>query len=161
MHEQYAKYDTKLLKNDFLNRHYECMPFIGERYEDTRLMLIGESHYIPQEAVGYVDRNDYYYISFDDLPDGRYKGWINTRNVFEHRVYDRLDFDNFFSNISTEIARKIYHTDELSKDQKIDAMHQYAFMNYYKRPSYDKGETIRNITGIDNEYAYENSKYIF
>lgn len=160
MREQYKEYDQELLKNDFIKRHYECLPFIGEQYKNSRLLLIGESHYVPESAVHAVDRTDYYDNSFDDLEDGDYKGWINTRSVFESRVYDRCDFKNFFSNTATEIAKIINHTDDLSLCQRIEAMHQYAFFNYFKRPSYDEGETIRGLTEEDNKFAYDISSYI-
>lgn len=160
MREQYNEYDQELLKNDFIKRHYECMPFIGEKYDNSRLLLIGESHYVPDSAVPAVDREDYYDISFDDLEEGDYKSWINTRSVFESRVYDRCDFKKFFSNTATEIAKVINRTDDLSLNQRIEAMHQYAFMNYFKRPSYDKGKTIRGLTEEDYRLAYDISCYI-
>ena len=160
MREQYNKFDGKLLKNDFIKRHYECLPFIGEEYENSRLLLIGESHYVEAKYVNCVNEADYYDISFDDLREGDYKGWINTRSVFEYRVYDRKDFKGFFSNPATEIARIINHTDNPPKDQCIDAMHQYAFINYFKRPSYEQGKTIRGLTETDYKYAYEVSAYI-
>lgn len=71
-------------------------PFIGEEYEKTRLLLIGESHYVPEKDVHCVDRDDFYEVSFDDLEDGEYKGWICTRQVFDYRVYERRDFKIFF-----------------------------------------------------------------
>ena len=160
MREQYSRFDCELLKNDFLKRHYECLPFIGEEYEKSRLLLIGESHYVPPNEIFCVNREDFYDTSFDDLSEGEYKGWINTRSVFEYRVYDKGDFKNFFSNTATEIAKIINHTDDVSKDKRIEAMHQYAFMNYFKRPSYDEGETIRGITDKDYIYAYDISAYI-
>ena len=49
MREQYSKFDCELLKNDFLKRHHECLPFIGEDYDNCRLLLIGESHYVPDD----------------------------------------------------------------------------------------------------------------
>ena len=160
MRKQYEEYDSELKKNGFIERHYECLPFIGEKYKKSRLLLIGESHYVPEKEIHCVNRNDFYDVSFDDLSDGDYKTWINTRNVFEYRVYDRGDFKTFFSGPATEIARVIYKTDDLTKDQRIDAMHQYAFMNYFKRPSYDEGKTIKGLTEKDYKYAYDISCYI-
>ena len=162
MCEQYKSFDAYLLKNDFLKRHYECLPFIGEKYESSRLLLIGESHYVPkkEEEVRCVNRKDFYDVSFDDLGEGDYKGWINTRSVFEYRVYDKGKFETFFSNTATEIAKVVYHTDSVTIDQKINAIHQYAFMNYFKRPSYESGKTIEKLTENDYKIAYDISAYI-
>jgi len=160
MREQYKAFDCELTKNEFLERHYECLPFIGENYENSRLLLVGESHYVPKKESHFVNRDDFYDISFDELEDGEYKGWINTRYVFENRVYGTGSFDVFFSNTATEIARIMNHTNDLSMEQKRAAMHQYAFINYYKRPSYEQGKTIRQITDKDNKYAYEISRSI-
>lgn len=135
-------------------------PFIGEEYEKTRLLLIGESHYVPEKDVHCVDRDDFYEVSFDDLEDGEYKGWICTRQVFDYRVYERRDFKNFFSRTATEIARAAYHKDELSLEERVMAMHKYAFMNYFKRPSYDAGGTIMGLSDDDYRYAYDVSKVI-
>lgn len=160
MRLQYKKFDIELLKNEYIKRHYECLPFIGEEYEDSRLLLIGESHYVPKNAVPYVDIDDFYELSYDDLEEGEYKSWINTRKVFERRVYDKCEFKGFFSNPATEIAKIINHTENPSKDQKISAMHQYAFFNYFKRPSFKAGKTIDNLTEKDNKFAYNISKDI-
>jgi len=160
MRLQYKNFDIELLKNDFIKRHYECLPFIGEKYEDSRLLLIGESHYVPKDEVHCVDIDDFYDVSFDDLAEGKYKNWINTRKVFESRVYDKCDFKGFFSNPATEIAKIINHIENLSQNQRISAMHQYAFMNYFKRPSYDTGKTIDKLTEIDYMYAYDISSCI-
>ncbi len=160
MREQYKEFEEKLNKNEFLRKHYECMPFIGEKYRESGLLLIGESHYVPEDAVECVNIEDFYDTDFDDLPKGEYKDWINTRNVFEKRVYNKCDFKNFFSNPATEIARVINRSDNLTMDQRIAAMHYYAFMNYFKRPSYDAGKTIEGLTGKDYRYAYEISSAI-
>ena len=160
MREQYKMFDDELLKNDFLNKHKECLPFIGEHYEQTRLLLIAESHYIRKDAMPYVKRDDFYDISFDALADGEYKGWINTRSVFEGRAYNNASFDLFFSNIATEIARVINQSNDLSMEQKRAAMQQYAFFNYFKRPSYKEGKTIEDLSEKDKEYAYNVSCHI-
>ncbi len=160
MSERCEKYDDELRKNHFMNRHYECLPFIGNKYDESRLLLIGESHYIPKSAVQYVDREDFYKISFDDLPEGEYKDWVNTRSVFEYRANTGVSFKNFFSRTAAEIAKILYHTETPTKEQKMSAMHQYAFINYYKRPSYAEGKTITKITDEDNKYAYDVSCYI-
>ncbi len=160
MHKQYRKFDKELIKNDFLRRHYECLPFIGEKYEEHHLLLIGESHYVPTNEIPLVNRNDFYDISFDDLGQGEYRKWINTRYVFESRVYEKVNFKCFFSNPATEIARIINQTSNPSFDQKIAAMHEYAFINYFKRPSYNKGKTITELSCKDYYYAYNISKEI-
>lgn len=162
MYKQYNEFDIKLNENDFIKRHYECLPFIGEKYVDSRLLLVGESHYVPDDEVYCVDREDFYDISFDDLAEGKYKDWIHTRKVFERRVYNHDNLKAFFSNPATEIAKIINHTStsNFSTNQIIEAMHQYAFMNYFKRPSYDAGQTIEGLTETDYQYAYEISRYI-
>lgn len=160
MRNQYERYDVELLKNDFINRHYECLPFIGENYERTRLLLIGESHYVKKDEVCFVNKDDFYNSSYDDFEEGDYKVWINTRSVFEGRVYGESSFDTFFSTTATEIARIVNHTDDLSMEQKREAMHQYAFMNYFKRPSYEQGKTIRQLTDLDYKIAYDISSHI-
>lgn len=162
MRDQYKKYDVELLKNNFLEKHSECLPFVGELYEKNGLLLIGESHYVHQDDICFVDREDFYDISYDTLENGNhgYKDWINTRNVFESRAYGGYDFKKFFSNPTTEMAKLIYHTNAPSKDQKIASMQYYAFMNYFKRPAYDKGKTIQGLSEKDYQYAYDISKYI-
>ncbi len=160
MRKQYESFDINLLKNKFLKRHTECLPFIGEKYGESRLLLIGESHYVPENEINCVNREDFYEVSFEELQDGDYKGWIDTRSVFERRVYYGYDFKQFFSNTATEIAKVKNKTSDLSLEQRREAMHQYAFMNYFKRPSYSKGKTISGLTRKDYEVAYDVSRYI-
>ena len=59
MYQQYQAFDGQLLANDFIKRHYECLPFIGEKYESSRLLLVGESHYVPGDGLHCVDREDF------------------------------------------------------------------------------------------------------
>lgn len=160
MQEQYKEYDEELLKNEFLNKHWECLPYIGERYKETHLLLIGESHYVSENDIKYVNLTDFYDIPFDDLEGEDYKTWINTRSVYERRVYYHKELKHFFYNPAVEIAKIVNQTEVLSKEQIYDAMHRYAFMNYYKRPSFEKGKTIRGLTEKDFIMAYDVSSFI-
>ena len=160
MRPQHHEFDQQLQKHAFLQRHYECLPFIGENYKETRLLLIGESHYVPGAEVHCVNREDFYDVSFDDLTEGEYKDWINTRRVFEYRVYDRENLKGFFANPATEMAGVLHPAEPISTDRIIEAMHHYAFMNYFKRPAYDAGQTIKGLTRQDYRYAYDVSRYI-
>ena len=40
MYKQYDEFDRKLLENDFMKRHYESLPFIGEKYERASLSAL-------------------------------------------------------------------------------------------------------------------------
>lgn len=160
MRQLYGKYDDDLQKNEFLKRHCECLPFIGDEYEKSRLLLVGESHYIEEDKIGFVNRDDFYDVSICEIEDGEYKTWFDTRAVFEYRREKPERFESFFSNISNEIAKIAFKTDSPSTDQKRKAMDFYAFMNYFKRPSYDRGKTISGLTESDYEYAYKVSKHI-
>lgn len=42
------KFDDELLKNGFLNSHKYYLPFIGDGYEKSKLLIVGESHYLGQ-----------------------------------------------------------------------------------------------------------------
>ena len=139
MRPQYHEFDQQLQKHAFLQRHYECLPFIGENYKETRLLLIGESHYVPGAEMHCVNREDFYDVSFDDLAEGEYKDWINTRHVFEYRVYNRKNLKGFFANPATEMAGVLHPTEPVSTDRIIEAMH---------------------LTRQDYRYAYDVSRYI-
>lgn len=165
------KYDEELKKNDFLKRHDECLPYIGEKYDVYKLLIIGESHYIGSDEDGIlssiIKNQDYYKKPIKEINNGKFKEkeyikWIDTRTVFTYRKDDKVDA-GFFFNIASEIAKVIYDNPKiniLNQDKLKDAFKCFAFINYFKRPSLKKGKEIEDITNEDKKYAFDITKYI-
>ena len=167
----YDKYDDKLMENDFLKRHYECLPYIGEKYEKYRLLIIGESHYAENDKNGNeylssIDNKTYYEKKFEEINVGgfkekEYEKWINTRIVLNHRKDDKVN-SGFFTNITSEIAKVIFNNININyynQNELKKTLDYFAFFNYFKRPSFSQGKEI-NSTKEDEDFAFNISKYI-
>lgn len=60
--ESSKEYDNELSKIEHFSKghHPEMTPFIGSHYNETGILLVGESHYIPQEPNNAKYHLDYF-----------------------------------------------------------------------------------------------------
>ena len=78
---------------DFQSRFPEMKPFIGTDYERTKekgcaLLVIGESHYLPDSSTIHKDGNAWYATN-DSLLTQTEKDWINTSKLIKDDISKR------------------------------------------------------------------------
>ena len=115
---------------DHLKR-FACMqPWIGSHYRDERhkrLLVVGQSHYLPSDSVIHHDPERWYGSSQDHLTD-REVTWASTGGKVTgtwhpaHRIYRK---------IQAEIARML-HTRGVTPDAFV--LNHVAYCNYFLRP---------------------------
>ena len=44
-----GQYDKELKEIEFYKIHPEYLPFVGDKYDEFKILHVGESHFIPQE----------------------------------------------------------------------------------------------------------------
>ena len=143
-----TKYDNELKKNNFLKLHPEYLPYIGDNYDEDRVLQIGESHYIEQE---YNDTRDEYDINYfcdnwwsypcADLL-AAYPWQYNTREVIKGFVKGTGKFYSIFANFSTAYAESINNIGA-SKAERIKYYEKrFAFTDFYMMPSIYKATNI-------------------
>ncbi len=140
--------------NDFLVRYPEMSPYVGGRYEVARkhncaLLVIGESHYLPENSTIHKDCDSWYSSDHTKLNEEE-KGWISTRDIITEEL--PRDFTNRAHGIWKYGYRKINQWGLCFEDYRT--LFQYTvFYNFYLRPA-NQGNTFRELcTAKDNDIA--------
>ncbi|OWV19386.1 hypothetical protein B7982_14255 [Fibrobacter sp. UWB2] len=134
------KFDRQFLQIDFYSKHDYMMPFVGDYYEQKshkKLLLLGESHYLPKKTSVCFDEKEWYDKKID--LKGEDYNYCNTRNTwvggaspFHHNVRESLNF--------------IFKCN--------DPWQHVAFFNYFLRPA-PKGKEFK-VGKKDAELAVKN-----
>lgn len=147
-----ANYEDLLKEaNSHLRNHPSYMPHIGEGYDAVpiRIMIIAESHYLPNHLDDKITVEDWYDNSqsvYDNLIKND-KGWIDTKGVIKHyRKQQKTGAMVLFANLEKAYAEAC--PGKLLFDECI-------FLNYFQRPAERQGESIR-ISKRDSEVALQN-----
>jgi hypothetical protein len=131
----------------------QMLPWVGDEYgkgNSKRILLVGESHYLPDIAEEeYRTAGGWYYQDTDAL-DEESVSWTNTREATglgpmkwtNHRLY-------------RETNKIIGCLKDM--DYKNENLFKYvSFYNYFLRPAYPKGKSIQKICEeIDFNVAYD------
>ena len=113
-------------------RRFPCMqPWIGSRYRDQRhkrLLVVGESHYLPNESTIHHDPARWYRSSQTDLSEEEIRwtstiGNITGRWTRAHRIYRA---------IQDEIALVLRESGVAPDDFPLNHI---AYSNYFLRPA--------------------------
>lgn len=121
-----SMYDTQLLSIPFYQSHWYMLPFVGDNYESPKhkkLLLVGESHYMPKGSVVHHDEK-LWYDGNPDLSDEE-KRWCDTRGA---RYYKS---GRFGKNIDSAIREAFPVKGE-------NAFIEIASYNYFLRPADDR-----------------------
>ena len=84
--------NTKLAQIGHFQLHPELLPHVGHHYYDYRILLIGESHYLPtDDEINYENHEDVFKNWYEDklehipgVPDEYWEEdrcWFNTRGI--------------------------------------------------------------------------------
>ena len=121
---------------------YPCMkPRIGSCYHSgtqRRLLVIGESHYLPPESRCQLDDDSWYSSSEDDLSE-KERGWISTEQIINQSKLD--GFKTKAHGIYRNVAKEL-NASGLQLDRWEDAIEYCAFMNLFQRPAQISGGSI-------------------
>lgn len=152
-------YDTALKEIAHYRIHPEMLPYIGEHYKETKLMLVGESHYI--EAAD-LDAEHHQYFNNEwyknPVPDNFLdRGAFETRGVIRRFLTLRRgrSYSMFWNPANALIEN--WGLNGLVCDS--DAFSSVCFMNYFQKPASEAGETIC-YTKDDNDVAAKTLKAV-
>ena len=142
------KYEKELNDIEVYRLHPYLKPFVGEKYDEYKVLHIGESHYINQT----YDKEVYGIDSFKQwwekpcdyiIKNLDCEGWINTRHVMSNYMSDKKGaytiFNNFIKSFSkVALMRPISNISP--EDKKL---YDYvAFMNFFQIPSLYEGKKL-------------------
>lgn len=160
-----TKFDAQLNKiqlngKNFFDLHSELLPHIGDDYERFRILIIAESHYLPEN---FADKARYFMEWYDtstesigELLSGVVDNWSEAVDWFITREANRFPYK--VAKYFFEVMRKF----NLVDDENFDILDYVAFFNYYQRPNLLTGKSFQTIFGDDREdcCACEISKQI-
>lgn len=126
-----ANYNELLSTIPFYQKHWEMIPFVGREYESSlhkKLLIVGESHYMPEGSKIHHDVSQWYGENPGMSPDER--RFCDTRGAREGKS----------GRFGVEIERclkQVYSFNE-------NAWQQVASINYFLRPA-DNKQNVENL----------------
>lgn len=126
----------KLSKIGFYQQFPVMVPFIGEYYlsdKHKKLLLVGESYYLPNETVIHHSASNWYKSKQEELDDEEVE-WINCHGLLT------CDWESNGHQIYRELNKCIFSL-KLDKDKR--AIDEVAFTNYFQRPAEKEGESFK------------------
>ncbi len=155
-------YDAQLKATlNHLVSYPQLRPFIGTGWpqQTNRVLLVAESHYLPEDSNGKSNSKTWYDGDETSLTQQE-KGWINTRGVISAADHYTLDKGNFAKGHTIFYQLKAAIFDACQTKNKSQTLFQhFAYYNYFQRPAEIVGESIQ-VSGIDNRVAYNTIKAI-
>ncbi len=125
------------LANIWLYRNYPAMiPFIGDYYISTmhkRLLLIGESYYLPNNTILHHSAENWYKSNQNMLSKDEFE-WIDCNGLLT------CDWKSAGHQIYRELNSCIF---SLGIDQIKRAIDEVSFTNYFQRPAEKEGESFK------------------
>jgi hypothetical protein len=130
---------------NYVNNHYErypvMKPWVGVNYSSRnhkRLLIVGESHYLPSGSTKAHDLEVWYSGCQDNLNSDE-KGWIFTAGIIQDNL--AKNFPNKAHGIFKNSAKAI-NSVGYGYDNPSEAMNDIAFMNFFQRPAESEGGSI-------------------
>ena len=139
-----TSFDDELNKIHFFKVHPSYIPFIGDRYDDFRVLHIGESHFIEQTPVSTKYGISYFEKWWTD-PCWEIKElcpeWIDTRCVISKYMRDCGGSYSIFINFVKSFSKVALHKEIPNISIENKRLYEYlAFMIFFQMPSLYEGK---------------------
>mgnify|MGYP007133524910 CR=1 FL=1 len=142
---------VKMYSNKHYKKYPNLKPWVGERFGDNsarKLLVIGESHYLPNDSIAAKDSEKWYISNQENLSEIE-KTWIDTSGIIRDNI--PMNFPNkshwIYRNVAKEI-NKIF----LGYENSAEALNHLAFMNYFQRPAESEGGSI-HVRALDKKMS--------
>ena len=132
-------YDGKLKEIRHFGLHPEMLPFVGRNYPQTKILLLGESHYLSDDEDFEVKKMEGWYTKQSNEYAFKHPGYFNTRDVVHNFLIGwRSKAHSIFSNP----AKALIEAWDLKDITDSEAYTAFAFFNYFQRPEANSGKSI-------------------
>lgn len=129
----------KQLSSIWFYKQFPAMiPFIGDFYLSNmhkRLLLIGESYYLPNETQLHHSAMNWYKANQSQLDEDEVD-WINCHGLLT------CNWQSDGHQIYRELNSCIFSLDLKKEERAID---EIAYTNYFQRPAEKEGESFKNF----------------
>ncbi len=144
-----TEFDDQLSSISHYQLHPEMLPFIGRHYPETRILVLGESHYLSnEESEEKKQLQDWYKRPTQDF-SLKWPSNLDTRGVVHNYLIGwRTKASTMFSNP----AKALIDAWGLKEVNDSEAFTAFAFFNYFQRPASYSGSSI-SLTNEDEVQA--------
>ena len=138
------QYDDELMQIDFFKLHPTFLPFIGDDYNEYRILHIGESHFLDQSYEDERFGIEYFQKWWTDPSEevAKFCGdAFNTRGVLSHYASGGKDKSyTIYTNFIKSFSKVVLNNPIESISPQDQGLYRYvAFMNFYQMPSLHLG----------------------
>lgn len=147
-----TSYDNELKRIEFYDRyHPEYLPYVGDNYDKSKVLLLGESNYIDEsnpllsaDVLRLIDSSLWYTTASEKLPKNGCIDWCHNRNI----INDTLEKKK--NGQKTSPAHNMYINPAKAFIEVFpqianpwDAFSYFASMNYFQKPATKTGRSIK------------------
>lgn len=144
-------FDNKLSQINHYKRYPQMLPLVGSEYQSNlrKIIVIGESHYLPSNSVVHKDAKSWYETGTSDSISAKEKEWTHTRGTAGYAKNQKYNSKGHTIYRNLERAIRV----GLNCEEGIDNYFRYiAYYNYFQRPAL-QGDSLQ-ITQVDEEIGY-------
>jgi hypothetical protein len=131
-------FDSQLLRAEHLGLYPNFLPWVGMGYREAvlKILLLGESHYLPSGVSYHHDADAWYsgiqIASAEDLK------WMTTRSIIQNGLYNEWKGPSktIYRNLSSALKATGFSPEE-------PPFVSLAYMNFFQRPAETTGDSIR------------------
>ena len=141
-------FDEKLKGIDFFRYHPEYLPFIGEKFDEYKILHIGESHYLNQSksdaAVVLKDFEGWWTgQEHQKIAEQSKEASYTTRNVVKYYMNQhRTKAHGIFTNVARSFSEVMLGESNLGPEIVSKNYRYFAFMNFFQQPSLYAGASF-------------------
>ncbi len=143
-------FDDKLLEIEVYKNHPTLLPFVGRHYESTRILLLGESHYLDSSEDETAKKMEGWYCSTTESYSFKYPENVDTRLVVHNYLNARRSKAHSMFGKPAEALIEAWNLENVNDSE---AFTTFAFMNYFQRPEANAGKSI-SLNEEDKTVAY-------
>jgi len=142
-------FDNQLLTIQVYKKHPSLLPYIGRHYNDTRILLLGESHYLDSEEDESTKKMENWYGTQTENYNFKWPVNLDTRSVVNNYLNCRRSKAHSMFRKPAEALIKAWDLNDVNDSE---AFTSFAFMNYFQRPEANAGKSI-NLNEEDKKVA--------
>ncbi|WP_342244717.1 hypothetical protein [Pseudomonas sp. OTU5201] len=142
-----TQFDDQLLQIAHLAQYPNLLPWVGSGYRTAglKVLLLGESHYLPP-GVSYHHDPATWYAGLT-IPDAQSLRWMKTRGIIQKGLASN------WKGASKTIYRHLSSAAEAGGFASTPPVFtQLAFMNYFQRPAEVTGDSIQ-VSSLDRQVS--------
>lgn len=154
-------FNPELLKIEHFKHHPQMIPFVGKNYKDTRLLIIAESHYLPESDRERFDTwYDYGKNPIPETWNDKNNGLVYLKkqvDSFNSENYENKEYpkENWYCWVDYTWTAKIIAAVKWNRGGhniywrlcdilKSERLMNCAFMNFFQRPAKESGKSIQH-----------------